>query len=203
MGIDTKTLVKPIILYWSVTYLLPGRDSQKLSKLEKKIADELTYRRSGEMDYAELGHRIRQAREEATLSQDVVAQHLGLTRSAVSLIESGKRKVDSLELRSLSQLVGKSVAFFLDDETARFKAQPMDDDDPTHILFSANQVVDIAQYVDMAFEAYSLGYISLGKLAELLDVPIEEAKAQLEKRNAPVDLGVSSKDELLSDIENA
>ncbi|MBC6472637.1 MAG: helix-turn-helix domain-containing protein [Hormoscilla sp. GM102CHS1] len=402
------------------------------------------------MDYAELGHRIRQAREEATLSQDVVAQHLGLTRSAVSLIESGKRKVDSLELRSFSQLVGKSVAFFLDDETARFKAQPMDDDDPTHILFSANQVVDIAQdrpqierfaqfhrefgrlarmlhrlpdqystqpryniykptpaaarwmasqerarlglplsspiqdmrnilqsqgirvmgwdlstpklggcfifsptlgsfvlvkrnlryqstntvnfvlaheychdsihrqhqgitcdpskhyrkpeeyfaqwfaanflmpeealvprlqkymeqseeaitaeiamnmaldfgvsytamlnrmsskgielidsdtrkqlwkakvtdllllvgrdiprfeiskfpveYVDMAFEAYSLGYISLGKLAELLDVPIEEAKAQLEKRNAPVDLGVSSKDELLSDIENA
>ena len=59
------------------------------------------------------------------------------------------------------------------------------------------------EYVDMAFEAYSLGYISLGKLAELLDVPIEEAKAQLEKRNAPVDLGVSSKDELLSDIENA
>ncbi|MBC6480646.1 MAG: helix-turn-helix domain-containing protein [Hormoscilla sp. GM7CHS1pb] len=201
------------------------------------------------MDYAELGHRIRQAREEATLSQDVVAQHLGLTPSAVSLIESGKRKVDSLELRSFSQLVGKSVAFFLDDETARFKDQPMDDDDPTHILFSANfsanEVVDIAQdrpqiewfwkaevtdipleiskfpveyevidipleiskfpveYVDMAFEEYSLGYISLGKLAELLDVPIEEAKAQLEKRNAPVDLGVSSKDELLSDIENA
>jgi len=55
----------------------------------------------------------------------------------------------------------------------------------------------------MPFEAYSLGSISLGKLAELLDVPIEEAKAQLEKRNGPVYLGVSSDDELLSDIENA
>jgi Zn-dependent peptidase ImmA (M78 family)/DNA-binding XRE family transcriptional regulator/predicted HTH domain antitoxin len=97
------------------------------------------------MNYAELGRRIRQAREEATLSQDVVAQHLGLTRSAVSLIESGKRKVDSLELRSFSQLVGKSVAFFLDDETATVKVQPLDDDDPTQILFSANQVVDISQ----------------------------------------------------------
>jgi Zn-dependent peptidase ImmA (M78 family)/predicted HTH domain antitoxin/DNA-binding XRE family transcriptional regulator len=97
------------------------------------------------MNYAELGRRIRQAREEATLSQDVVAQHLGLTRSAVSLIESGKRKVDSLELRSFSQLVGRSVAFFLDDETATVKAQSLDDEDPTQILFSANQVVDISQ----------------------------------------------------------
>lgn len=53
------------------------------------------------------------------------------------------------------------------------------------------------------FEAYCLGYISLGKLPELLDVFIEEAKAQLEKRNLPVYLGTSSEDELLSDIENA
>ncbi len=59
------------------------------------------------------------------------------------------------------------------------------------------------EYVEMAFEAYNLGQISLGKLAELLDVPIEEAKAQLKKRNAPIDLGVISEDELLSDIENA
>lgn len=59
------------------------------------------------------------------------------------------------------------------------------------------------EYVDMAFEAYSLGHISLGKLAELLDVPIEEAKTQLEQRSAPIDLGVSSEVELLRDIENA
>jgi Zn-dependent peptidase ImmA (M78 family)/DNA-binding XRE family transcriptional regulator/predicted HTH domain antitoxin len=97
------------------------------------------------MDYAELGRRIRQAREEATLSQDAVAQHLGLTRSAVSLIESGKRKVDSLELRSFSQLVGRSVVFFLDDETATVRGTTLDEDNPTQVLFSANQVVDISQ----------------------------------------------------------
>lgn len=97
------------------------------------------------MDYVELGRRIRQAREDATLSQDVVALHLGLTRSAVSLIESGKRKVDSLELRSFSRLVSRSVAFFLDDETATVEDQPLDDDAPTDILFSTNQIVDISQ----------------------------------------------------------
>jgi hypothetical protein len=59
------------------------------------------------------------------------------------------------------------------------------------------------EYVDLAFEAYNRGQISLGKLAELLDVSIEEAKVELKKRNAPLDLGVSSEDELLSDIKNA
>ena len=119
------------------------------------------------MDYAELGRRIRQAREEATLSQDVVAQHLGVTRSAVSLIESGKRKVDSLELRSFSRLVGKSVTFFLDDETTKAKSQPLDDGDPTQILFSANQVVDISQDSSQ-IQRFSQFYREFGKLAQML-----------------------------------
>lgn len=119
------------------------------------------------MDYAELGRRIRQAREEATLSQDVVAQQLGITRSAVSLIENGKRKVDSLELRSFSQLVGRSVAFFLDDETAMIEAQPLDDDDPTHILFSANHVVDISQDRSQ-IERFAQFHREFGSLARML-----------------------------------
>jgi Zn-dependent peptidase ImmA (M78 family)/transcriptional regulator with XRE-family HTH domain len=96
------------------------------------------------MDYAELGRRIRLAREEAALSQDAVAQHLELPRSAVSLIESGKRKVDSLELERFSRLVGKSILFFFDEESRVVEASNFEEDDPTQILFSANQVVDIS-----------------------------------------------------------
>lgn len=96
------------------------------------------------MDYAELGRRIRLAREEAALSQDAVAQHLELPRSAVSLIESGKRKVDSLELERFSRLVGKSILFFFDEESRVVEASNLEEDDPTQILFSANQVVDIS-----------------------------------------------------------
>ncbi len=59
------------------------------------------------------------------------------------------------------------------------------------------------EYIEMAFEAYYLGHISLSKLAELLEIPLEEAKTQLEARNIPIDLGVSSELELLSDIKNA
>jgi predicted HTH domain antitoxin len=59
------------------------------------------------------------------------------------------------------------------------------------------------EYVDMAFEAYMMGNISLDKLADLIEVPIEEAKAQLEARNIPPNLGLDDEWDLMSDIENA
>ena len=55
----------------------------------------------------------------------------------------------------------------------------------------------------MAFEAYRLGKISLGKLAELLEITLEEAKEESLTREIPINLGVNSELELLSDVENA
>lgn len=129
------------------------------------------------MDYAELGRRIRQAREEASLSQDVVAQHLGLPRSAVSLIESGKRKIDSLELRTFSRLVGRSIAFFLDDEVETVESQPIDNDLPTHILFSANQVVDISRDRPQ-IERFAQFHREFANLARMLNRPTGSYSAQ-------------------------
>lgn len=120
------------------------------------------------MDYAELGRRIRVAREEALLSQDAVAQYLELPRSAVSLIEGGKRKVDSLELQKLSRLVGKSVLFFLDEESGSVKISDVDEDDPTQILFSANQAVDISQDRDQ-IERFRQFYRNFAHLARILN----------------------------------
>jgi len=120
------------------------------------------------MDYAELGHRIRLAREEALLSQDAVAQYLELPRSAVSLIEGGKRKVDSLELQKFSRLVGKSILFFLDEESGSVKTSDVDEDDPTQILFSANQAVDISQDRDQ-IERFRQFYRNFAHLARILN----------------------------------
>lgn len=130
------------------------------------------------MDYAELGRRIRLAREEALLSQDAVAQYLGLPRSAVSLIEGGKRKVDSLELQKFSRLVRKSVLFFLDEESGLVETSDVSasasgsdvgaSDDPTQILFSANQAVDISQDRDQ-IERFRLFYRNFAHLARILN----------------------------------
>ncbi|MUG95760.1 hypothetical protein F7734_26755 [Scytonema sp. UIC 10036] len=60
-------------------------------------------------------------------------------------------------------------------------------------------VMVVKQY----YEAYQLGNISLSKLAELLEVTVEEAKCELKVRNIPINLGVDSKEDLLNDIKNA
>lgn len=57
-----------------------------------------------ETDRVQLGSRLRAAREYRGFSQDDVARHLGVPRSAVSLMESGSRRVEALELKRLSEL---------------------------------------------------------------------------------------------------
>jgi transcriptional regulator with XRE-family HTH domain len=59
---------------------------------------------------AELGLRLREAREYRGFSQDDVARQLGVPRSAVSLMESGTRRVEVLELSRLAKLYNCSMA---------------------------------------------------------------------------------------------
>lgn len=59
------------------------------------------------------------------------------------------------------------------------------------------------EYKTLVCRMYSDHQIGLGKLAELLETTIEEAKQELRKRSIPLDLGVDSLEELLEDIENA
>ena len=51
-----------------------------------------------------LYERIKEARTELHLSQDYVAKFLGVNRTAIVEIESGKRKVSADELGKLSEL---------------------------------------------------------------------------------------------------
>ncbi|MHA4815846.1 helix-turn-helix domain-containing protein [Streptomyces aculeolatus] len=62
-----------------------------------------------------LGERLRATREYLGFSQQHVANVTGIPRSAVSDIERGMRKVDSLELRKFARLYALSVSYFLDE----------------------------------------------------------------------------------------
>ena len=64
----------------------------------------------------ELGLRVRSYRGASGLSQEAVASVLGIPRSAVSLLESGKRDISALELRRLSDLLGVRPGRLLADE---------------------------------------------------------------------------------------
>jgi transcriptional regulator with XRE-family HTH domain len=73
---------------------------------------------AGRRDWQRLGGRLREVREYLNLSQQYVAEHTGIPRSAVSDIERGERKVDSLELKKLARLYRRPVGFFLDEHDA-------------------------------------------------------------------------------------
>ncbi len=61
----------------------------------------------------QLGQRLRVAREASSFTQEQVADHLGLPRSAIAQIELGKRSVSSLELNKLARLYGRDIRDFL------------------------------------------------------------------------------------------
>ena len=72
----------------------------------------------GKTESQQLATRLREAREYLNLSQQFVADRTGIPRSAVSDIERGARKVDSLELRKLARLYMFPVGYFLGEEEA-------------------------------------------------------------------------------------
>jgi len=69
-----------------------------------------------EVDRKTLGERLREAREYLGFSQEEVATFLGVSRSALSLVETGQRKVDALELKKLASLYKRPVGYFTDEE---------------------------------------------------------------------------------------
>lgn len=67
-----------------------------------------------------LSARIKEEREYLGLSQQEVASHIGVPRSAISLIESGARRVSAEELSRLAELFQTTMDSLLgrDDVTA-------------------------------------------------------------------------------------
>ena len=72
-------------------------------------------------DRKELGQKIRQAREALGLLQDDIAKYLDIPRSAVSLMEIGKRQVSTLELKKIAQKTQQDLSFFLEKEIAQLE----------------------------------------------------------------------------------
>jgi len=72
---------------------------------------------------SDLGRRLHKARTEMNLPQEYVATKLGISRSAVSQIERGKRKVSSNELNVLSIVFGISTDELIKGRQAELPSQ--------------------------------------------------------------------------------
>ena len=67
--------------------------------------------------YVKIGHRIKELREKAGMSQDALAQVMKLPRPAISQIESGARKTATDELVKFSQIFRVSLDDLLNPGT--------------------------------------------------------------------------------------
>lgn len=71
----------------------------------------------------DLAERLRESREYLGLSQDDAALALGISRPAITLIESGGRKVEAVELGKLATLYGKSTQWLLSGKESAEEAK--------------------------------------------------------------------------------
>ena len=79
--------------------------------------------------YRDFGRRLRKARAQATLTQEGLAQRVGLTRTSITNIEQGNQHVGLHLLYQLAKAVGVPPVDLLPDESAT-----TDDGDLTALL---------------------------------------------------------------------
>ena len=83
------------------------------------------------VEWSDIGERVRESRLAAGLSQDDLAQRVGLERTKIAKIESGDRRVDALELARLSSVLRVPMSHFLHrrPQVLSRRAQLVDDTD--------------------------------------------------------------------------
>ena len=102
---------------------------------------------------AAVGNKVREARQAAALSQAEVADRMGIDRTSLSRIESGERSISATEIAGLSQVLGRSISFFLGD------AEPSRD-----MLLRAENVRPVDHATLGAFLDHCADYASLEQL---------------------------------------
>ena len=85
----------------------------------------------------QLGERLRDARKYLGLKQEEVASYLKIQRTALSDIESGRRRVEALELTRLAKLYQQSVSYFTGEDAAAAAL-------PADVAHIARQAADLA-----------------------------------------------------------
>lgn len=65
-----------------------------------------------------LARRLREQRSFLNLTQQFVAQQTGIPRTAISDIERGARRVDSLELKRLAEIYRMPIDYFVGGDAA-------------------------------------------------------------------------------------
>jgi DNA-binding XRE family transcriptional regulator len=105
------------------------------------------------LDAKKIGVRLKEARKSCGITQQVAADAIGVTRTAITQMENGHRQVSTLELSKLSELYGWSVSDFFRDSPSPKKKLTESDLPKEDIL-------------NLLIEAYTLENVSRGYLLD-------------------------------------
>ena len=75
------------------------------------------------LDPIRLGRRLREARENRRLTQEQASQAIGISRTALVHIESGKRSLSTPELGQLAKIYHRSVSDFFAEEAQEIRGE--------------------------------------------------------------------------------
>lgn len=67
----------------------------------------------GDIDYKIIGHRIREKRQKAKLTQEQLAEKLDVAPEYISRIENGRAQVNLKRLGEISALLGVPIEYFV------------------------------------------------------------------------------------------
>lgn len=73
-------------------------------------------------EYAAIGHRIRDAREAAHMTQAQLTPYLNVSPVELSRMESGKRKITILELQTLAPILNKTLTWLVSGDEGENRA---------------------------------------------------------------------------------
>ena len=90
-----------------------------------------------DIERRQLGERLRESRKYLGLKQEEVAAYLNIQRTALSDIESGRRRVEALELTRLAKLYQQPVSYFTGEDAAAAAL-------PADVAHIARQAADLS-----------------------------------------------------------
>ena len=129
-----------------------------------------------------VGQRIADARKAAGLSQEQLAGELGVDRTVVSKIESGDRRVDTLELAQLARVLKRSIEWFVTAPRPAIVSRRANPVEPKKLQVDA-VLEELAQGVELLID---LGVLSPpdARVARKIENVGDAEEAALEVRNS-------------------
>ena len=151
-----------------------------------------------------IGSNIRSARERLGMTQGFVAERLGIPRSAVSEIESGRRDVSALELHRLASLFGEPMERLLgvgaeepEEELLMLRAEAVDALARAELHRFLTRCRDYRQLEEWTGEAREPNLRQPGAIL----TSYAQARALADEERKRLDLSLAPAHELLSVLE--